>query len=50
MGMRYKEIVLMCLRGEFCIDPGTDIIGELRLQREFRRKIGDVLERAKNNV
>lgn len=50
MGRRYKEVVLRCLTGEFGIAPGTDTMSELRLQQEFRRKVVDVLERAKDNV
>ena len=50
MGRRYKEIVLRCLKGEFGINPGTDTVSELRLQQGFRRKVVDVLERAKDNV
>jgi hypothetical protein len=50
MGRRYKDVVLTCLTGEFGIDPGTDTMTELRLQQEFRRKVVDVLERAKDNV
>ena len=47
-GENYKAVVLKCLNGDFCVVNDTK--EDLKLQREFRTQVVDVLEKAASSI
>ncbi|KAL9102753.1 MAG: hypothetical protein Q9187_009086, partial [Circinaria calcarea] len=48
LGTKYRDLVLKCLTGDFCVT--NDTREDLKLQQAFRSQVVDVLKRAAENV